>query len=125
VTDEGESLPRPLGLLIVSALLAGFTSYAALRSANVMRNYREMFESFGADLPPLTEFVLDAGNFWWLIAAPCVGVFLWIATRSRVTRAQNSRMKLAVAATLAFGALVYGVVAYAVYVPLASLGRDV
>jgi drug/metabolite transporter (DMT)-like permease len=81
-----------------------------------------LFDSFGTPISPLTQFVLKAPNLWWVIAAPAVAVFLWIAFRPRVTETERRRMKAAVIGVVLFGAAVYGLVAYALYSPLFKLG---
>lgn len=105
--------------------MAVFTVYAALRTRGIMDQFRALFDSFGAPLSPLTEFVLEAPDFWWIIAVPVVAVFLWIAFRPQVTETEHRRMKLAVIGVVVFGAAVYGLVAVALYSPIFELGRVV
>jgi hypothetical protein len=124
-SDNGTLIVRPISLLIFSAILAFSTVYAALRTHGLMGQFRGLFISLGASLSPVTGFVLDAPNFWWIIAAPASAVFTWVASRSRVTRMELIRMRRAVVAALVFGVLVYGLVAIALYSPLFDLGRVV
>ena len=105
--------------------MAVFTVYAALRTRGIMDQFRELFDSFGATLSPLTKFVLEAPNFWWVIAVPVVAVFLWIAFSPRVTETERRRMKRAVIGVVLFGAAVYGLVAFALYSPIFELGKVV
>ena len=119
------TLPRPRGLLIASALLSFSTIYAALRTHGLMPGFRRMLSAFGSDSPLLTRLVLDAPNFWWIIAIPATAVFLWIAFRPQVTRTEHRRMKAALLAALLFGLLVYGLVAYALYSPMFKLGETI
>ena len=121
--DELE--PRPLGLLISAAIPAAFAVYAGLRTTGLMQAKRELFEGLGAPIPPLTEMVLGWPNLWWIIAIPAVVVFTWIAARSLVTRAQKTRMKLAVAGVIVFAAAVYGFVLYAMMLPMWAIGGAV
>ena len=120
-----DTSPRPVALLAASAALAVFTVYAAIRSYSVMDNFREVLEGFGAKIPPLTEFILNAPNFWWLIAAPAVGVFIWIAMKPRVAEVERSRMRTALIAIVVFGVALYGFVAQALYRPIFELGQSV
>ena len=122
---EEQSVPRPFGLLVTSALLAAFSLYAALRTPNLMRDFRGLFEGLGAEIPPLTKFVLNAPNLWWVIATPAILVFVWIVRRAFITPSERDRMRRAVIGSVVFGALVYGIVAYALYVPLFKLGAVV
>lgn len=114
-----------MGLLVVSAIPAAFSLYAALRTGDLMGIRRKMFEGLGFPIPPLTEFVLNGPNLWWVIATPAVLVFAWIASRREVTRAQQSRMKLAVAAVVVFGAAVYAFVLYALMRPIHEMSKAV
>jgi type II secretory pathway component PulF len=117
--------PRSAALFAVSAAQAAFTVYAALRTPGLMDQFRELFRSFGAPTSPLTQFVLDAPNFWWVIAVPAVAVCLWIAFKPQVTEIERRRMKLAVIGVLVFGAAVYGLVAFALYTPMFEIGKTV
>jgi hypothetical protein len=117
--------PRSTTVFAVSAALAVFTVYAAVRTPGLMDQFRELFRGFGAPLSPLTRFVLDAPNFWWVIALPAVAVFIWIAFKPQVTAVERERMKLAVIGVMLFGAAVYGLVAFALYSPIFELGRVV
>jgi hypothetical protein len=119
--NRDETIARPRALLIASAMLAAVTIYAALRTHGLMGNFRELLNALGSELPPLTQLVLDAPNFWWLIAIPANAVFIWIAARARVTVAERRRMRNALISTLIFGVLVYGLVAYALYGPMFKL----
>ncbi len=117
--------PRPAAMFAVSAAMAVFTVYAGVRTRGITAQFRELFESFGAPVSPLTQFVLDAPNFWWVIAVPAVGVFLWIALKPQVSETELRRMKLALIGVVLFGAAVYGFVAYALYSPMFELGKVV
>ena len=112
-------------MFAVSAAMAVFTVYAGLRTRGLTTRYRELFDSFGAEISPLTQFVLDAPNLWWVIAVPAVAVFLWIALRPQVTESERRRMKAAVIGVILFGAAVYGLVAYALYAPIFELGKAI
>ena len=112
-------------MLTISAAMAAFTVYAGLRTHGIMDHFRHLFDSFGAPLSPLTEFVLDAPNFWWIIALPAVAVFLWIAFKPQVTEIERQRMKLALVGVVVFGGAVYGLVAFALYSPIFEMGSVV
>jgi type II secretory pathway component PulF len=117
--------PRPAAMFAASAAMAVFTVYAGVRTRGLTTQFRELFESFGTPIPPLTQFVLQAPNLWWVIAMPAVSVFLWIAFKPQVTETERRRMKLAVIGVVLFGAAVYGFVAYALYTPMFELGKAV
>ena len=120
-----DALPRPKGLMAASAALAVFTVYAASRTVGLMDQYREMFQSFGVELSPLTRFVLGAPNFWAVLAVPAIFVFGWIAMKSEVRPEERRHMKLAFVASLVLDGVVYGLVAYALYEPILRLGHTV
>jgi type II secretory pathway component PulF len=122
---EAEVIPRPRGLLITSAILAAFTLYAAIRSGDLMGRFRELYEGFGAEVPPLTRFVLASPNFWWLITIPSVAVCAWIASRQEVTRRQKRRMQFSVICILLLGAALYALAMYALYQPIFALGNAI
>lgn len=120
-----DTKPRSIALFTVSAAMAVFTVYAALRTSGITTHYREMFETYGVPMTPLRQFVLDAPGFWWVIAVPAVAVFLWIAFRPQVTERERRRMRMAVIGAVVWGAAVYGLVAYALLVPTFKLGNAV
>src|SRR5690348_11925700 len=99
---ETDLVDRPRGLLAVSAALAAFALYAAIRSNGFMEHFREMFSSFNIKPTPITHFVLSTPGPWWVIAVPAVLVFIWIAARPRVTPIQRRRMKVTLIATIVF-----------------------
>lgn len=120
-----ETQPRPLGLMAASAALAVFVVYAASRTSALMTQYREMFESLGVELSPLTKFVLGAPNFWAVLAVPAIFIFGWIAMKSEVTPRERRHMKAAFIASLVLDGLVYGIVAFALYEPIIRFGQAV
>lgn len=120
-----EKSSRPIGLLIASAALAVFILYAAARTGDLMTRYREMFQSFGVELSPLTKFVLGAPDFWAVLAWPAILLFGWIAMKSEVTPEERRHMKLAFVASLVLDGVVYGLVAYALYEPIIRFGQTV
>jgi len=121
----GDVEPRPLGLLICSAIPAALAVYAGLRTPGLMEAKRSLFEGLGAPIPPVTDMVLAWPNLWWVIAVPAVIAFGWVASKSSITRAQKARMKLAVAGVIVFGAAVYGFVLYAMMLPMWALNDAV
>jgi hypothetical protein len=123
--SDTELVDRPRGLLVVSAALAAFALYAAIRSNGFMEHFREMFSSFNIKPTPITNFVLSTPGPWWVIAVPALLVFIWIAARSRITLAQRRRMKVALIATIVFSVAVYGLALYALNSPLWAMRSDV
>jgi hypothetical protein len=119
---EGHELqPRPVSLLIASGMPALFTLYAAVRTGDLMASHRKMLEGLGAEIPPLTGFVLNGPNLWWVMSVPAVLVFIWVALNARVTRKQKARMKWATAAVYVFGVALYGFVLFALQGPIRAL----
>jgi len=54
----------------------------------VVPQFEELFESFGADLPALTVFVIDLSEFmqkWWYVIAGSIGGVIWLFLRIKKT----------------------------------------
>jgi type IV pilus assembly protein PilC len=54
----------------------------------VVPQFQELFESFGADLPALTVFVIKLSEFmqsWWYVIAGCIGGAIWLFLRIKKT----------------------------------------
>jgi len=120
-----EWVPRPRGLLGASAALAVSAIYAGLRTPSLMQDYRDLFRAMAVKPLPVTKLVLAAPNLWWVIATPAVLLFIWIAMRSQVTPTERTRMKAALISTIVFAVVVYGFVAYALYMTLFKLNAAI
>ena len=54
----------------------------------VVPKFEELFDSFGADLPALTKFVIDLSEFmqeWWYVIVGCIGAAIWLFLRIKKT----------------------------------------
>ena len=54
----------------------------------VVPKFEELFDSFGADLPALTKFVIHLSEFmqeWWYVIAGSIGAAIWLFLRIKKT----------------------------------------
>ena len=54
----------------------------------VVPQFEELFQSFGADLPALTKFVINLSEFmqqWWYVIAGAIGAAVWFLLRLKKT----------------------------------------
>lgn len=95
LTEQLKSaLVYPIMLMIMAAL-----SIVVLL-ALVVPQFTPLFESAGAELPPLTRLVVGLGDltkrYWWLGLIGTMGLLLWVRTalQTPVTRARIDRVLL-------------------------------
>ena len=123
---DDERIERPTWLVISSSLAAFISLTAAIRAPGTLRQFRELFKGFGADLPWISQFVLDCGDWaWWLLAIPGVGIAAWVMSRSYVTPDQRRTMKITVRS---YSLAVWTTVAlftWGLYAPIFKLGAVV
>jgi len=125
ISEPAELLPRPRAFVVAATLLAVTTTYLALRMPGSIRRFQEMFREFGVSPTSSTELVFSVPDIWWLFAAASIALLVWIAIRSRVAVSEMWNMKMALIATVALTALVYGFAAFAIYTPLFRLADTV
>ena len=85
----------PAAVVIVAAIVV------TILMIFVIPQFAELFSGFGADLPALTQFLIDSSNFfvkwWWALFAAIIGVvmgFLEVKKRSIVFGHYLDRMSL-------------------------------
>jgi len=120
-----ETIPRPLGLLIHSGIVAGTALMAASMWANNIERFRELFRGFGAELPAATRFILGAAWIWYLLAICGAALGAWVINKPIVNGPELRRMKLAVRAFTLVVGLFIAFAIYAVYAPIFALGAVV
>jgi hypothetical protein len=125
VSDTSGAVPRSLGMLVVATLWAAFTLLLAMRLPRALKSFRNMFESFGTDIPTVTNFVIDTGPLWWLFAIASFAVFVWAAARAQPGVVEYRRMKVALCTVIAVTVLAYGFAALALYTPIFKMGAVV
>ena len=67
----------------------------------VVPQFEELFQSFGADLPALTQFVIGLSEFmqawWWVIAGAIAGsIWLFMPPKNRFARRELPRLRVVV-----------------------------
>ena len=68
-----ERMERPTWLVVSSSIASLISLTAAVRAPATLERFRELFRGFGADLPWISQAVLDYGDWiWWVIALPGV-----------------------------------------------------
>jgi hypothetical protein len=126
VSEPGpDEIERPIGLVITSVIAAWVSLTAAIRAPETLRQFENLFQGFGADLPTITFITLKSGWIWWLFALPGVALAIWILMRSRITREQHRTMKIAVRSHSALLWLAIALAAWGLYAPIFKLGAVV
>lgn len=104
----------------ITLVTASWVSYLA---PIAIHNFGDTFLALGADLPPPTRFLLAMPHAWQLFVVLTVSLFVWVIARSRVTRRELGRMKLAIRVLIVAMLLAYGLAAWAIYMPMLRLGE--
>lgn len=83
----------PIAILVVSFIIT------AILMIFVIPEFAKMFKNFGADLPALTQFVVNASDifveYWYLIFGGLFGaVYLFVETKKRSVRFQHGLQRL-------------------------------
>lgn len=73
---EGEMEKRvgkiSIGMAVIALILAGFGSAVSIAMYYIMANFKQSLDSFGPDLPMLTDIILNGGNKYIWIAGACI-----------------------------------------------------
>jgi len=117
-----DQVARPTGLLVSASVLATISTAFAIRLPTTLAKFEQVFKPFGADLPALTRLVLAAPYSWWLFAGLSALLATWTGRRNFVSRDELHKMKLALRLMLVATALAFGVIVYALYLPVFMLG---
>jgi hypothetical protein len=123
--DADEEVARPGGMLVVATLLLVTASWVSFLAPAAIRNFGDSLLALGANLPPATRFVLTTPQVWGIFVVLGVALFVWVIARSRVTRRELGRMKLAMRLLIVAMLLAYGLAAWAIYTPLLELGKTI
>jgi len=123
--EMSESVPRPLGVLIHSVVVACVSLLAAFAAGSVLDSFRELYQGFGADISASTRFIVGSAWMWGVLGACGLGLAAWVIAKSVVTRSVLRTMKRVMRAfTLVFG-LAIAFTIYALYAPIFALGTAV
>jgi len=116
---------RPMGLLIAALIEAWTAGYAATTAPSTIKGFREMFASFGADLPGSTQALLAMPFLWIPFALIAIGLLVWIGVKAQPTDVEKRRMKFALWIFGVAFAVTAGWAAIALYLPIFKLGSVV
>jgi hypothetical protein len=112
-------------MLVTATILLVTASWVSYLAPVAIRRFGDTFLAMGADLPPLTRFLLATPHAWLIFLVLAVSLFIWIMARSRVTRRELGRMKFAIRALIVAMLLAYGLAAWAIYTPMLELGKTI
>jgi hypothetical protein len=116
---------RPARLLIAAILEAWTAGYTAWTAPSTLREFKGLFEGFGADLPAPTRALLAAPHLWFAFSILGLALLIWIAVRARPDAAERRKMKLALWIVGVLFGLSIAWAAFALYVPIFKLGSVV
>ena len=116
---------RSLGVLIVASFEAMVGALSGLLAPGLIGNFEELFKGFGADLSPLTRFVLASRHAWLLFAFAAIAILVWIVKRPATNQKEKSRQKVVVITFGLLFALAWGIATVALYLPIFELGAAV
>src|SRR5210317_277690 len=77
-----KALFYPIAVLVVAFVVT------VILLVFVVPQFEELFQSFGADLPALTRFVINLSEFmqqWWYVIAGAIGGAIWLFLRIKKT----------------------------------------
>jgi len=77
-----KALMYPIAVLVVAFIVT------VILLVFVVPKFEELFDSFGADLPALTKFVINLSEFmqeWWYVIAGSIGGAIWLFLRIKKT----------------------------------------
>ena len=123
--DSREEIPRPGGTLVIVTILLVTASWLSYLVPIVIENFDDTLRTLGSNLPPATRFLLATRHAWVIFVVLAVPLFIWVIARSRVTREELRRMKLAIRLLTVVMVLAYGIAAWAVFVPFFRMGEVV
>ena len=121
--DPREEIARPVGMLITATLLLITASWVAYLAPIAIHHVGNTFDVMDSEAPPSASIVLAMPRAMTIFVVLAVPLFIWIMARSRVTRAEHRRMKLALGALIVLMALAYGLAAWAIYFPITRIGE--
>jgi hypothetical protein len=121
--DSNEEVYRPGGMLVVVTILLVTASWVSYLAPIAIHNFGDTFLALGARLPAPTRYLLAMPRIWQVFLVLAVPLFIWVIARSRLTRRELGRMKLAMRALIVAMLLAYGLAAWAIYTPLLELRK--
>ena len=123
--ERSAEVRRPTGLLIHAIINSCVSLLAAFAAGSVLRNFREMFAGFGAQVSAATQFVLVSAWLWRGLGLGGAALVIWVFRKPDPNGKELRRLKLAVRAfTVVFG-LLLAFALYALYSAIFRLGAVV
>ena len=115
-----KALFYPAAVVVVAVVVT------AILMIYVIPEFESLFQGFGADLPWISQAVLDYGDWiWWVIALPGVAVTAWVISRPHLTPDERRTMKIVVRS---YSLVVWTTLAlfmWGLYAPIFKLGAVV
>ena len=112
-------------MLVIATLMLVTASWVSFLAPIAIGNYGDTFTALGANNPGPTSALLAMPRLWLIFVVLALPLFIWIMARSRVTRRELRRMKLALGAMVILMALAYGLAAWTINLSLSRLGNIV
>jgi len=110
-------------MLITATLLLITASWLSFLAPKAIHNYYDFSRPLGQELPPRTSFLLTMPQVWLIFVTLAVPLFVWVIARSRLSRQELGRMKLAMRLFIVVMLLAYGLAAWAIYLPVFRRGE--
>jgi hypothetical protein len=112
--DPNEEVDRPGGMLVTVTILLITASWVSYLAPIAIHNFGDTFLAF-ASLPVPARYLLTRPHVWQNFLLLAVPLFIWVIARSRLTRRELGRMKLAMRALIVAMLLAYGLAGWAIY----------
>ena len=110
-------------MLVVVTITLIAASWLSFLMPVAIGNYSDIIRALGSNLPPSTRLLLTSPRAWQIFVVLAVPLFLWVIARSRVTRLELGRMKLAIRLLILALLLAYAFAAWAIYIPMIRRGE--
>jgi hypothetical protein len=123
--NSGDIVERPFGLAFAAVAVAVAATLTAGIAAMQLKSFRELFAGLGAELPWLSQVVLDGAWIWGSLAAAAIGIAAWVGVHAKCTRAALRRMRLTVIACGIVLVIFIIISLVALYLPIFQLGAVV
>lgn len=118
--DLREEVDRPGGMLPVVTLTLIGASWLSFLMPMAVRDHVDALRTLGSQLPSPMRLLLVTPRLWLAFVVLAVPLFVWVIARSRVTRLELRRMRLAMSLMIVVLLLAYGLAAWAIYRPLSD-----
>ncbi|HEX6398592.1 MAG TPA: hypothetical protein VFZ95_14300 [Steroidobacteraceae bacterium] len=121
--DPRQEVDRPGGMRVAATLLLVTASWLSYLTPILIDNFGGTYEALGTKLSGPTRFLVSMPRLWLVFVVLAVPLFIWVIARSRVTREELGRMKLALRLMTVVMVLACGLAAWALYIPILKRGE--